>query len=150
LAKWDGYPITFPDKMSEVSNALMDVRFGYLVGKTFLKYWTTYGNKNLLLQARIQQWPIAEWSQFTINLLEVFHGMLHQVFGYETTTKYLFGEDITKHGVKTYVSLQDVNAISYDLRRDYFLDMSCAIRRVTYPSLISSRIDCMPMLSFRI
>jgi hypothetical protein len=46
LLKWDGNPITFPDKMSEVRNALTDVGLGYLVDKTFLKYWTTYGNKN--------------------------------------------------------------------------------------------------------
>jgi hypothetical protein len=117
----------FPDKMSEVCNVLTDVGLGYLVDKTFLKYWTTYGNKKLLLQAHIQQWwPIAEWwSQFTINLLEVFHGMLHQVFGFETTAKYLFGEDVSKHRVKKYISLQDLlNAISYDLRQDYFLDMA--------------------------
>jgi hypothetical protein len=123
LSKWDGNPITFPDKMSEVRNALTDVGLGYLVDKTFLKYWTTYGNKNLLIQARVQQWPITDWSQFSVDL-EVFHGMLHQVFGYETTTKYLFSEDVAKHGVKTYLALQDLNAISYDLRRDYFLDMA--------------------------
>jgi hypothetical protein len=42
LTKWDGTnPITFPDKMSEVCNALTDVGLGYLVDKTFLKYWTT-------------------------------------------------------------------------------------------------------------
>jgi hypothetical protein len=50
--------------------------------------------------------------------------MLQQVFGYETTTKYLFSEDVAKHGVKTYLALQDLNAISYDLRCDYFLDMA--------------------------
>jgi hypothetical protein len=84
--------------MSEVRNALTDVGLGYLVDKTFLKYWTTYGNKNLLILARVQQWPITDWPQFSVDL-EVFHGMLHQVFGYETTTKYLFSEDVAKHGV---------------------------------------------------
>jgi hypothetical protein len=123
LTKWDGNPITFPDKMSEVRNALTDVGLGYLVDKTFLKYWTTHGNKNLLIQARMQQWPITDWSQFTVDV-EVCHGMLHQAFGYETTTKYLLSEDAVKHGVKTYLALQDLNAISYDLRRDYFLDMA--------------------------
>jgi hypothetical protein len=123
LTKWDGNPITFPDKMSEVRNALTDVGLGYLVDKTFLKYWTTYGNKNLLIQARVQQWTITSWSQFSVDL-EVFHGMLHQAFAYETTTKYLFSEDVAKHGVKTYLALQDLHAISYDLRRNYFLDMA--------------------------
>jgi hypothetical protein len=123
LTKWDGNPITFPDKISEVRNTLTDVGLGYLVDKTFLKYWTTYGNKNLLIQARVQQWPITSWSQFSVDL-EVFHGMLHQAFAYETTTKYLFSEDVAKHGVKTYLALQDLHAISYDLRRDYFLDMA--------------------------
>jgi hypothetical protein len=50
--------------------------------------------------------------------------MLHQVFGHETTTKYLFGEGVAKHGVKKYISLQNLNATSYDLRQDYFLDMA--------------------------
>jgi hypothetical protein len=95
--------------MSEVRNALTDVGLGYLV-KTFLKYWTTYGNKNLLIQAWVQQWPITDWSQFSVDL-EVFHGMLHQVFGYKTTTKYLFSEDVAKHGVKTYLALQDLNKL---------------------------------------
>jgi uncharacterized membrane protein YgcG len=54
LSKWDGNPITCSDKMFEVRNALTDVGLGYLVDKTFLKYWTTYGNKNLLIQARVQ------------------------------------------------------------------------------------------------
>jgi hypothetical protein len=116
LTKWDGNLITFPDKMSEVRTPLTDVGLGYLVAKTFLKYWTTYGNKNLLTQAWIQQWPIMDWSQFTVNL-KVFHGMLHQAFGYKTTTKYLFSEDVAKHRVTTYIPLQDLNAISYyDLR----------------------------------
>jgi hypothetical protein len=76
-----------------------------------------------LIQARVQQWPITSWSQFSVDL-EVFHGMLHQAFAYKTTTKYLFSEDVAKHGVKTYLALQDLHAISYDLRHDYFLDMA--------------------------